>query len=98
MFYEIYQKDIHKVADLKKAPKLTYTATFQKIINKASHLHWLCFMKPPRLLLKVITQADLMRQNFLSVFHKIFVICNSKNHFNTSNGLGDDYVGLPFKY
>ena len=85
MFNEIYEKDIHIAINLKRAPKLTNTATYPVSNKQKVSLALSAFDETTSAAIKSYYADRLDAASFLYVFHKIFIISNSKNQFNTPN-------------
>lgn len=92
MFYEIFKKDIHIGANLKNTLKRTYTAAHLRSNKQNVSLSLPVFDEITSAAIKNYYTDRLDAENFLSLFYEIFVMSNSKNQFNTSNGLGNSVI------
>lgn len=88
LFYEIYEKDENLQGNLRKAPKLTFKATHPGNNKQDVSLALAIFDPTTSAAIKSYFHGREDAANFLSCFYKLFVICNSKQQFNSSNILG----------
>ena len=89
MFYDIYELDEKLQGNLRKAPKLTYKATHPGNNKQDVSLALAIFDETTSAAIRSYYPNRLDAANFLNLFHKVLVICNSKQQFHTSNMLGN---------
>ena len=92
MFYDVYEKDEVLQSNLRKAYKLTYQAVHPGNNKQDVSLALAIFDETTSTAIKSYFPERLDAANFLSCFHSLFVICNPKQRFNSSNHLGHAVV------
>ena len=92
MLYELYEKDETLQGHLRKAPRITYQAIHPGNNKQNVSLALAIFDESTSAAIKSYFPDRLDAANILSCFHKLFVICNSKQRFNTANQLGNAAV------
>ena len=92
MLYELYEKDETLQGHLRKAPRITYQAINPGNNKQNVSLALAIFDESTSAAIKSYFPDRLDAANILSCFHKLFVICNSKQRFNTANQLGNAAV------
>ena len=76
----------------RKARKITYQVTHLGNNKQAVLLTLAIFQENTTAAIKSYFRNRLDAANFLTLLYKVFVICNSKQRFNTSNHLGNAAV------
>ena len=89
MAYEIYEKDEVFEGNLRKPPKLTFRAIHPGNNKQGVSLALAIFDETTSTTIKRYFPDRHDAANILSCFHKLFVICNKKQRFNSSNELGN---------
>ena len=89
LFHEVYERDDELQANLRKAPKLTYKVTHPGNNKQNVSLALAIFHESTTAAIKSFFPHRLDAANVLSLFYKVFVICNAKQRFNSSNKLGN---------
>ena len=92
LFYKIYENDQALRANLKKAPKITYQATHPGNNKQSVPLALAIFNETTTAAVLSYFPQRKDAAKFLSLFHKLFIIFNSKQQFNYSNKLGNAAV------
>ena len=92
IFYEIYEKDSLLQANLRKAYDLTYQAIHPGNNKQDVPLALSIFDESTSAALLSFFPEKSDAAEFLRCFNKVFLICNSKQRFNTANRLGDAVV------
>ena len=90
--YDIYELDEKLQGNLRKAPKLIYKVIHPRNVKQDVSLALAIFDETILAAIKSCYPNRLDAANFLNIFHKLFVICNSKQQFHTSNMLGNDAI------
>ena len=85
----MHERDENLQAYLRKAPKITYQVTHPRNNKQSVPLTLATFQESTTAAIKSYFPNRLDAANFLTLFYKVFVICNSKQRFNTSNQLGN---------
>ena len=90
-FHEVHERDENHLANLKEALRITYQVTHPGKNKQSVPLALAKFQDGTSAAIKsyFCNRLDAANANFLTVFYKVFVICNSKQRFNTSNQLGN---------
>ena len=91
-FYDVYEKDSELQANLRKAPKLTYGAIHPGNNKQSVPLALAIFGESTTAAIKCYFPEKSNAACLLSAFQKLFVICNAKTQYNTSNMLGNTTV------
>ena len=91
-FYDVYKKDSELQANLRKAPKLTYGAIHPGNNKQSVPLALAIFGESTTAAIKCYFPEKSDAACLLSAFPKLFVICNAKTQYNTSNMLGNTAV------
>lgn len=88
-FYEIQVNMKNWEGNLRKAPKLTYSAVHTENNKQNVTFTLAIFHEMASAAVKSYFPDRLDAATFLSLFHKVFVICNSKSQCNSSDLLGN---------
>ena len=88
-FYDVYGKDSKLQANLRKAPKFTYGAIDPDNNKQSMPLALAIFDKSTTAAMECYFPEKSDAACFLSAFQKVFVICNAKTQYNTSNMFGN---------
>ena len=92
IFYKLYEKDEHLDSNLRKAHKLTYRTIHPGNKKQNVSLAPAIFDKTTSAgIISYFPERD-DAASFLSLFHKLFIICNSKQQFNLADQLGNAVV------
>ena len=78
-------KDENLPAHLRRAPKMACQVAHPGYNKQCVPLTLAIFQESPSAAIKSYFPNPLDTANFLTLFHKVLVICNSKQRFNTSN-------------
>ena len=92
LFHKVHEEDKKLQANLRKAPKLT-TQVLHPGNNKQNvALALSIFDEKTTAAIKSYYPERKDAADFLNLFHKLFVVCNSKQRFNSHDRLGDAAV------
>ena len=92
MFHNLYEKDLELEANLKKAHKITFQVTHPGN-NKQNVSHALAiFHETTSAAILSYYPARVDAASFLQLFNKLFLVCNSKQQYHSSNKLGNAVV------
>ena len=91
-FYDVYEKDSELQANLRKAPKLTYGAIHPSNNKQSMPLALAIFDGSATATIECYFPEKSDAACFLSALQKLFVLCNAKTQYNTSNMLGNAVV------
>ena len=89
IFYEVHEREENFQAHLRKSPKIRYKATHPGNNKLSAPLTLAIFQESMTAVIKKLFPNRLEAANFLILSYKTFIICNSKQRFNTSNQLGN---------
>ena len=89
MFNEVNERDENLQTHRRKARKITYQVTHLGNNKQTVLLTLAIFQENTTAAIKSYFRNRLDAANFLTLLSKVFVICNSKQRFNTSNHLGN---------
>ena len=92
MFYDLYEQDNKLQCNLRKAPKLTFKATHPGNNKQDVSLALAIFDEKTSSAIKSYYPGRTDAANFLNLFYKLFLVCNSKQQFNRSNKVGNAIV------
>ena len=92
IFHEVHEREENFQAHLRKAPKIRYKVTHPGNNKLSALLTLAIFQESITAVIKNLFPNQLEAANFLILSYKVFVICNSKQRFNTSIQLGN--VGI----
>ena len=88
-FYDVYGKDSKLQANLRKASKFTYGAIDPDNNKQSMPLALAIFDKSTTAAMECYFPEKSDAACLLSAFQKVFVICNAKTQYNTSNMFGN---------
>ena len=90
IFHKVHERDENLQAHRRKVHKTTYQVTHPSNIKQSVPLTLaIILQESTTITIKIRFPNRLDTANFLTLFYKVFVICNSKQRFNTSNQLGN---------
>ena len=93
IFHEVHERDENLQAHLRKAPKITYQVTHPGNNKQQSVLLPLAiFQESTTAAIKSYFPNRLDAANFLTLFYKVFVICNLKQRFNAASQPGNAVI------
>ena len=92
LFHQVYEKDQELQANLRKAHKMTYRTLHPGNNKQNVSLALNIFDETSSAAINSYFPARKSAASFLSLFHKLFVILNSKQKFNSNNRLGNAAV------
>ena len=92
IFHEVHERDENLQAHQRKAPKITYQVTHPSNNKQIVPLTFAIFQENATAAIKSYFPNRLDAANLLTLFYKVFFICNSKQCFNTSNQLGNAVI------
>ena len=93
IFHEVHERDENLQAHLRKAPKITYQVTHPGSNKQQSVLLPLAiFQESTTAAIKSYFPNRLDAANFLTLFYKVFVICNFKQRFNAASQPGNAVI------
>ena len=91
-FYDVWEEDSKFQANLRKAPKLTYGAIHPGNNKQSMPLALAIFDESATAAIECYFPEKPDAACFLSAFQKVFVTCNAKTQYKTSNMLGNAVV------
>ena len=83
IFHEVHEREENFQAHLRKAPKIRYKVTHPGNNKLSALLTLAIFQESITAVIKNLFPNRLEAANFLILSYKVFVICNSKQRFNT---------------
>ena len=83
IFHEVHERDKNLQAHLRKTPKIMYQVTHPGNNKQRVPLTLEIFRESTTAVIKSYFPNRLDAGNFLTLFYKVFVICISKQRFNT---------------
>ena len=86
--YKVYEKDETLSGNLRKAHKLTYRAIHPGNNKQSVSLALAIFDETTSAAIRSYFPEINDAASFLTLFYKLFVICNSKQRYNEANRLG----------
>ena len=90
IFHKVHERDENLQAHRRKAHKTTYWVTHPSNIKQSAPLNLaIILQESTTITIKIRFSNRLDTANFLTLFYKVFIICNSKQRFSTSNQLGN---------